>query len=67
MNLVAIDATRDESNPPESKTPHGTSLIILRLTAYGNNIGEGRRQMVMEMRKDEEEQKKEEKIDNFFC
>ena len=33
MNLVAIEATREESRPPERSTPHGTSLIILRLTA----------------------------------
>jgi hypothetical protein len=33
MNLVAIEATKEESRPPERSTPHGTSLIILRFTA----------------------------------
>ena len=34
INLVAMEATREESRPPDSNTPHGTSLIILRLTAW---------------------------------
>merc|ERR1719201_269620 len=30
----ATDATKEESNPPDSKTPQGTSLIIRRSTAF---------------------------------
>ena len=34
MSLLATEATRDESRPPDSSTPHGTSDIILRFTAF---------------------------------
>ena len=37
ISLAAIEATKEESNPPESNTPNGTSLINLFLTAFSND------------------------------
>ena len=34
MCLLAIEATRDESRPPERRTPQGTSDIMRLVTAF---------------------------------